>query len=63
MSQEAVGCRAGRDAATISRIERGLVQPNASTMIRLARALDISVGRLRRLLSEGRQHEHSEMGA
>lgn len=62
LSLEAVGHLAGRDAATISRIERGLVQPNRSTVVGVARALGISVSRLRRLL-EAQEDDRPERTA
>jgi hypothetical protein len=36
----------------VSRIERGLVDPHKSTVVSLARALGISVTRLRKMLDE-----------
>ena len=62
LTLEAVGYLAGRDAATVSRIERGLVRPNNSTVVRLARALGISVGRLRQLLGGIQPEDLGEAG-
>lgn len=50
LTLEAVGVLAGRDAATISRLERGLVKPEPETIVRLARALGISANRMERML-------------
>jgi len=52
LTLDAVGVLSGRDPATISRIERGIVRPNPSTIARVARALGISVSRLRKLMHE-----------
>jgi transcriptional regulator with XRE-family HTH domain len=54
LTLEAVACLAGDDVdiATISRIERGLVKPRPQTIVTLARALGVSVGRLRQILAE-----------
>lgn len=52
LTLDAVAILSGRDPATISRIERGIVQPNPSTVVRVARALGISVSRLRKLMHE-----------
>ena len=41
----------GLDQSTVSRIERGLVEPRRETVVKLARAFGISVGRMRALLS------------
>jgi transcriptional regulator with XRE-family HTH domain len=49
---EAVAFLAQRDQATISRIERGLVEPSPETTVALARTFGISIERLRRLLAE-----------
>jgi transcriptional regulator with XRE-family HTH domain len=46
LTLEAVGYLADLDLATVSRIERGLVQPRRETVVRLARALRVSVGRM-----------------
>lgn len=50
LSLEAVGYLADLDIGTVSRIERGLVQPRKETVVRLARALGLSVGRLVEML-------------
>jgi DNA-binding XRE family transcriptional regulator len=52
LTLDAVGVLSGRDPATISRIERGIVRPNPSTVVRVARALGISVSRLRKMMHE-----------
>ena len=46
LSLEAVGYLAGVDAATISRIENGQVQPRPETVVTIARALGVSVSRI-----------------
>ena len=56
---EAVAYLAQRDQATISRIERGLVEPSPETTVALARTFGISIERLRRLLAETRPEEVS----
>jgi transcriptional regulator with XRE-family HTH domain len=50
LTLEAVGFLGGLDQATVSRIERGEVQPTPETIVRLARALGISIARLRSML-------------
>jgi transcriptional regulator with XRE-family HTH domain len=50
LTLEAVGYLAGVDAATISRMERGLVEPRPETIVKLSRVLGISVGRMRAML-------------
>lgn len=47
LSLEAVGYLADIDPATVSRIERGLVSPRPDTLVRLARALGMSVNTMR----------------
>jgi transcriptional regulator with XRE-family HTH domain len=54
---EAVAFLAQRDQATISRIERGLVEPSPETTVALARTFGISIERLRRLLAETQVEE------
>jgi transcriptional regulator with XRE-family HTH domain len=53
LTLEALAYLAGDDVnvSTISRIERGLTEPRRETVVRLARALGISVNRLTELLS------------
>jgi transcriptional regulator with XRE-family HTH domain len=46
LSLEAVAFLAGVDAATISRIENGLVQPRPETVVRIAQALGVAVSRI-----------------
>ena len=46
LSLEAVGYLAGVDAATISRIENGHVQPRRETVVRIAQALGVAVSRI-----------------
>jgi transcriptional regulator with XRE-family HTH domain len=53
LTLEAVGYLADVDPATMSRIERGLVEPRRETVVRLARALGVSVNRMRSLLAAG----------
>ena len=53
LSLEAVAYLADIDVATISRVERGLTQPRRETVVRLARALGMSVSRMAALLQEG----------
>jgi transcriptional regulator with XRE-family HTH domain len=52
LSLEAVGYLASLDPATVSRVERGLVEPSPRTVVALARALGVSVGRMRQVLAE-----------
>jgi transcriptional regulator with XRE-family HTH domain len=52
LTVEAVAILAGIDAATVSRIERGLAQPRAKTVVRLARGLGIGARRMRAILAD-----------
>jgi transcriptional regulator with XRE-family HTH domain len=52
LTLEALAYLAEVDPATISRVERGLVIPQRHTVVRLARALGISIARLRNMLAE-----------
>ena len=47
LTLEAVAYLAGIDAATVSRIENGVVQPKPETVVKIARALGVTVARLR----------------
>ena len=49
---EALGYLAHLDIATISRVERGIVEPRRETVVQLAKALGMSVGRLVRILED-----------
>lgn len=57
LTLEAVGLLAGRDPATISRIERGLVDAEPETVVKVSQALGISVKRTRALLAESRRRQ------
>jgi transcriptional regulator with XRE-family HTH domain len=61
LTLEAVGILGDTDPATVSRIERGLVQPEPETIVRLARALGISARRMARILAyePARQRERA----
>jgi len=52
LTLEAVGFLGEVDAATVSRIERGLVTPRRDTVIKLANGLGISVKRMARIVEE-----------
>jgi transcriptional regulator with XRE-family HTH domain len=52
LTLEAVSVLAGVDVATISRIERGLVEARPETIVRLAKGLGISAKRLQAMLAE-----------
>lgn len=55
---EAVAHLTGLDAATISRLERGLIaKPNPQTVVTLAQNYGVSVARIERLLTEARQQQ------
>jgi transcriptional regulator with XRE-family HTH domain len=54
---EVVSFLAQLDQSTVSRLERGLVEPTPETTVRLARTFGISIGRLQRLLAEARAEE------
>jgi transcriptional regulator with XRE-family HTH domain len=54
---EAVAYLAGVDQGTVSRVERGLVEPTPETTVTLARTFGISIARLRRLLAEAQVEE------
>jgi len=46
LTLEAIGYLAGVNAATVSRIENGVVSPKPETVVRIARALGVSVERV-----------------
>lgn len=46
LTLEAVGYLAGVDAATISRIENGVVKPHPETVVAIARVLGVSIKRI-----------------
>jgi len=46
LSQERLADRAGLNYKYLSRVERGRSEPGADILVRLARALDVSVGEL-----------------
>jgi transcriptional regulator with XRE-family HTH domain len=50
LTLEAVAYLGQVDQATVSRIERGLVKPSPETVVRLARALGMTIARLTALL-------------
>jgi transcriptional regulator with XRE-family HTH domain len=52
LTLEAVAYLAEIDIATVSRIERGLVTPRRRSVVRLARALQISVARMSSILGD-----------
>jgi transcriptional regulator with XRE-family HTH domain len=49
LSVDALAVLVGRNKSTVSRIERGLIEPKPETVIALASALGISASRARRL--------------
>lgn len=55
MSQEQLAEAAGTDLTQIGGIERGVRNPSYTTMVRLAAALETSVGELATLADELRQ--------
>jgi transcriptional regulator with XRE-family HTH domain len=58
-SLEAVAFLAGCDQATVSRVERGLVEPSPETVVALARTYGITIARLQRLLAESHPEQVS----
>lgn len=60
LSLEAVSVLSGGtvDISTVSRIERGLVEPRPETVVRLARALGISAKRMDAIV-----RDHGSVGA
>jgi transcriptional regulator with XRE-family HTH domain len=46
MTQEDLGFAAGLDAAVVSRIEAALREPRVKNIAKLAKALDVPLGRL-----------------
>ncbi len=46
LTQEALSYETGLDRSFLSKLENGHKLPTLSTMIRLAKALDLSIGRL-----------------
>jgi transcriptional regulator with XRE-family HTH domain len=52
LTLEAVSVLADVDMATVSRLERGLVDPRPDTIVKLARGLGISARRMRVILTE-----------
>jgi transcriptional regulator with XRE-family HTH domain len=59
LSLEAVAYLAGVDIATISRIERGLIEPRPTTVVKLARGLGIGVRRMASIIAEGAEEATS----
>lgn len=58
---EAVARLTGLDAATISRLERGLTaNPSAETVVALARNYGVSVARMDHLLAEARKGSEAD---
>ena len=52
LSLDAVAVLADVDIATVSRIERGLVEPRRATIVKLARGLGVSASRMAKMLTE-----------
>ncbi len=52
LTLEALGVLGDVDAATISRIERGLSKGSPDVVVKLAKALGISATRMRRLVDQ-----------
>jgi transcriptional regulator with XRE-family HTH domain len=52
LSLDAVAVLADVDPATVSRLERGLVEARRTTIVKLARALGISARRMAQILRE-----------
>ena len=52
LSLEALGYLANLDPATVSRIERGVVEASPRSIVALARALGTSVARMRQVLAD-----------
>ena len=52
LSLEALGYLANLDPATVSRIERGVVEASPRSTVALARALGTSVARMRQVLAD-----------
>jgi transcriptional regulator with XRE-family HTH domain len=50
LTLEAVAVLAGVDAATVSRIERGLVEARPETIVNLARGLGVSAARMKAIV-------------
>ena len=50
LTVEALGVLGDIDGGTVSRIERGLVQPKRATVVKLARGLGISAKRMKAIL-------------
>jgi len=46
MSQEELALDAGMQRSALSRLERGLIDPKASTIVKLAKALEVEPGHL-----------------
>jgi transcriptional regulator with XRE-family HTH domain len=51
LTLEAVSVLSGIDVATVSRIERGQVEPRPDTIVKLARGLGMSAKRVQRLVA------------
>ena len=52
LTLEAVSVLAGVDIGTISRLERGLTEARADTIVKLARGLGISARRMRSIVGD-----------
>lgn len=53
LTLEAVAILAGVDIATVSRIERGLVDARPETIVNLARGLGVSAARMKSIIQSG----------
>jgi transcriptional regulator with XRE-family HTH domain len=53
LSLDAISVLAGIDPSTVSKIERGLVEPRPETIVKLARGLGVSARRMRDIIVEG----------
>ncbi|MEX2553900.1 MAG: DUF3631 domain-containing protein [Actinomycetota bacterium] len=61
LTVEACAVLAGVDKATVSRVERGLLEPSPRLIVRLSRGLGISALRLQRMISNSPKPEPEEV--
>ena len=62
LSLEALGVLAGLDTSTISKVERGLVEPRPETIVRLGKALGIAARRMQAICANEEAEDACALG-